>query len=539
MNHDARSFWGWGNRAAALDPDQVRPLLAATLGDQVKWNNTTIPVPQLEQVSLPEPRLSAPASLAALARSDPFARASHTYGKSYRDIVRGLAGDFSLAPDLVMQPTTPSQVSEVLQWCSNTGIACVPYGGGSSVVGGTEARFPRDYSGAVSLDLTAMNRLLDVDLVSRTARLEAGILGPELETALRPHGLTLRHYPQSFEFSTLGGWIATRSGGHFASGRTHIEDFVASLDITMPVGTLTTRRLPGSGAGPSPDQFFAGSEGALGVITAAEMRLQARPVYRASTSATFPDLLSAVPAVRALAQSTLFPTNCRLLDAREANLNGVGDGSRAVLLLGFESADYDVTPQLQTAIDLVRDHGSVGIAEPYVARPGDPTKRDAQADQWRESFLAAPYLRDALIRLGLLAETFETAVPWDQFEPFHAAVTQATAAAARAVCGDGIVSCRFTHVYPDGVAPYYTVIASAPPGDRVAGWNAIKLAASDAILQNGGTITHHHAVGRDHRPWYDQQIPELFRRGLAASKQTYDPAGILNPGVLIDPLPQA
>ena len=536
MNHDARSFWGWGNHAAAMDPDLIRALLRAALGDRVRWNNKTIPAPQLDQVSLPESRISAPDTLRAQTRSDRLARASHTYGKSYRDIVRGLAGDFSPAPDLVVQPTTADEVSEVLAWCSDAGIACLPYGGGSSVVGGTEARFSGSYAGAVSLDLTKMNRLLSVDPVSRTARLEAGILGPDLEAALRPHGLTLRHYPQSFEFSTLGGWIATRSGGHFASMRTHIEDFVAALDITTPAGTMATRRLPGSGAGPSPDRFIAGSEGILGVITAAEMRLQARPVYRANTSATFPDLATAVPAVRALAQSTLFPTNCRLLDASEAALNGVGDGTSAVLLIGFESADQDVAGQLQAATDLIRDLGCTGIANLQVTRPGDTGNRDTKADQWRDSFLAAPYLRDALIRLGLLAETFETAVPWDRFATFHEEVTRATTAAVRSVCGDGIVSCRFTHVYPDGVAPYYTVIASAPPGDRVAAWDEIKAAAGDAIIHYGGTITHHHAIGRDHRPWYDQQIPELFRQSLAASKQTLDPAGILNPGVLIDPI---
>ncbi len=532
MTPPTRCFWGWGDEGRGLDAaerDGVKMLLGMRLGVS---ELTELAPPALDAIQLPPPRVAPPPSLASIVSQAPRDRAGHTYGKAYRDIVRGLAGDFSPAPDAVAYPRTEAEVTAVLDWCDARDLSAVPYGGGSSAVGGVEAR--RDAGrGAVSIDLAGLGEVLEIDRTSRAARIQAGIYGPALEAALRPHGLSLRHYPQSFEFSTLGGWIATRSGGHFATLHTHIEDFVESLRVVTPSGTLATRRLPASGAGPSPDRLFAGSEGALGIVTEAWMRLQQRPRFRASATVRFPSFALAAGAARALAQSGLHPTNCRLLDAAEAVNNGAGDGTRHLLLVAFESADHGLDPWMDRALALCREHGGEVKDGAGRTRTGDEGDRDGAAGAWRAMFLRAPYLRDAMCTLGLIAETFETAVTWDRFAAFHAAVMEATQKAAERVAGVALVTCRLTHVYPDGAAPYFTVIAPARAGSQVVMWDEIKAAASEAILAGGGTITHHHAVGRDHRPWYDRERPDLFADVLRAAKGALDPRGIMNPGVLV------
>ncbi|MEO8605827.1 MAG: FAD-binding oxidoreductase [bacterium] len=535
MTTRARKFWGWGYEGEGPTAEQqgrIAQLLAARYGMAVP---TPQSAPRIEEIALRAPRVAPPAALAALCTAEPTARAGHTYGKSFRDVVRAYARDFSNPPDLVAQPRAEADVVRLLDWCAAARIAAVPYGGGSSVVGGVEG--PRDgYAGWVSLDLGGLDRVLEIDRTSRAARIQGGVLGPALEDQLRPHDLTLRHYPQSFEFSSLGGWIATRSGGHFATLYTHIDDFVEALRVVTPHGVVESRRLPGSGAGPSPDRLFIGSEGILGIITEAWMRLQDRPTQRANASITYPDLLAGARAVRAIAQSGLYPANCRLLDATEAMLNGVGTGDAAVLLLAFESADHAVDAALQRGLEIARAHGGQAPADAGTPRQEQAGARDGAAGAWRSAFLGAPYLRDALVGMGMITETFETAITWDRFETFHAAVTAATADAVQRVCGSGTVTCRFTHAYPDGPAPYYSVIAPSRPGAQLSQWAEIKAAAAEAIIAGGGTITHHHAVGRDHRPWYDRQRPDGFADALRAAKYALDPAGILNPGVLIDPL---
>jgi alkyldihydroxyacetonephosphate synthase len=352
-----------------------------------------------------------------------------------------------------------------------------------------------------------------------------------LERQLGEHGLTLRHFPQSFEFSTLGGWIATRAAGHFATVWTHIEDFLESVRALTPAGAWASRRLPGSGAGVSPDRMLAGSEGTLGVITEAWVRVQPRPQHRRSAGVRFASFEEGAECVREIAQSGLHPSNCRLLDAGEAQLTAAGDGSHALLVLGFESTDHPVDAALDRALELCAGHG--GEAAPRGARPGGGG--DA-VSSWREAFLGAPYLRDTLVAMGVLSETFETAITWERFAAFHARVGAAARQAVAAACGEGgHVFCRFTHIYPDGPAPYFTVLAPAVRGEEVEQWSTIKRAVSDAIESEGGTITHHHAVGRDHRPWYDAQRPEPFAAALRGAKGAVDPAGVMNPGVLLDP----
>jgi alkyldihydroxyacetonephosphate synthase len=396
----------------------------------------------------------------------------------------------------------------------------------------------------VSLDLRRLDRVLEVDAESLAARIQAGATGPGLEDQLREHGLTLRHFPQSFEYSTLGGWIATRAGGHFATLYTHIDDLVESVRAITPRGNWESRRLPGSGAGPSPDRALIGSEGILGVIAESWVRVRPRPQFKSSCGVEFDDFYAAARAVREISQSGLYPSNCRLLDALEAGTTGAGTGEKNLMVLGFESAHLPVDEPMRLALDIAQSHGGVPNSPPPGRKPANEGAggESSAVDTWRGAFLLAPYLRDTFVACGVLSETFETAITWDRFEQFHAETVAAVRAKVAEVCdapakGPGAprVSCRFTHVYPDGPAPYFTVIAPAVRGGEVEQWDEIKAAAGEALSEGGATITHHHAVGRDHRPWYDRQRPAPFAAALRAAKAELDPAGMLNPGVLIDP----
>ena len=524
-----RSWWGWGWEDQALTEDEIAEL-AAFLNRRFGVEPDLRPKPALRNSMLPVPRIAPPDPLRPIADVSVHERARHTYGRAFRDVARALAGDLGGAPDAVVYPASIADVARVLEWCDRARVAVVAYGGGSSVVGGVEYRGEGGFDAWVSLDLTRLDRVVEIDTTSRAALVEGGIMGPTLEGRLRPSGLTFRHFPQSFEFSTLGGWIATRSGGHYATALTHVDDLVEGVTVVTPAGELRTLRVPGSGAGPSPDRLFLGSEGALGIITEAWIRLQARPVFKTAAGVHFARWEDGVAACRALAQSGLQPANCRLIDAVEAvTFAGVRDGA-SLLVLGFESADHPVDAAMERALELCRDHGGV-----VPQAPSTGGERDDAVGRWRSSFFRAPYLRDALIRLGVIVETFETACTWQAFDELHAQVTDAAARALQEVCGIGWVTCRFTHLYPDGPAPYFSVFGMGRRGSEVAMWDEIKAAVSEAVLSAGGTITHHHAVGRDHRPWYDRQVPELVRSGIAAAKAVLDPGGILNPGVLVDP----
>ncbi|MEU8442848.1 FAD-binding oxidoreductase [Streptomyces microflavus] len=519
----ARSWWGWGALDQALSDAECASLAALVPGAA----GTPLPVPSIASLDLPPVRVGAPAPLAHLLSSAPADRASHTYGKAFRDVVRALYGDMAAAPDLVGHPRDERDVVDLLDWAAGADVAVVPYGAGSSVVGGVEYR-AGIHSGVLSLDLSGLDRVLETDRVSRAARIQAGALGPGLESQLRPHGLTLRHFPQSFAFSTLGGWLATRAGGHYATLHTHIDDLVESLRVVTPSGVSQSLRVPGSGAGPSPDRLFLGSEGTLGIITEAWMRLQDRPTHRASASVVFERFPDAVEAVRTIAQSGLHPANCRLLDPGEAALSGVAAGGGSVLVLGVESAHGPVESRLAELVALARDHGGSPAEEP-------PAAGGSAVGAWRSAFLRMPYLRDGLARMGVISETFETACTWDRFPELYEAVHRDVGAAVQKVTGaSALVNCRFTHVYPDGPAPYFTVIAPGRRGSELAMWDEIKAAAMETLGEHAATVTHHHAVGRDHRPGYDRQRPEPFALALRAAKRALDPAGILNPGVLFD-----
>ena len=526
-----RSWWGWGASEDALSEQETRELVSRVAAMLPGHDLTDHRPPDPNALGLATPRITPPAALAALCSADPVDRAGHARGKAFRDVARNLQGRLDHVPDLIARPRKEQDVVDVLDWCAREGISVIPYGGGSSVVGGLEPRFDGP---AITLDVSAMSSVLETDPVSRAARIQAGALGPWIEDQLRPHGLTLRHYPQSFAFSSLGGWLATRAGGHFATLYTHIDDLTESVRVVTPIGVSESRRLPGSGAGPSPDRLFVGSEGTLGIITEAWMRLQNRPRWQVTASVAFDDWTAAVTATRTIAQAGLYPANCRLLDPAEAFLNAGTQVGGGLLVLAFESADHPIDPWLNRALEITAELGGTVVSRRSRETGSGATEHDA-AGTWRSVFLRMPYQRDALARRGVIAETFETACTWDGFDTLHAAVTEAARAAIERVCGAGVVTCRFTHVYPDGPAPYYGIYAGGRWGSLDAQWDEIKAAVSEAISTTGGTITHHHAVGRDHRPWYDRQRPDPFAAALRAAKSALDPAGILNPGVLFDP----
>ena len=524
-------YCGWGYEGDGLNEEEERALRATFAERFGGYELPQSAYPDADAVELAKPRATPPGALAEICSADKRDRLSHTYGQSYPDYVRMLAGDYANAPDLVAWAKSEDDVVTVLDWASGQNLAVIPYGGGTSVVGGVEAQLAGDYAGVISLDLTGLDQVFEVDPVSRAARIQGGIRGPAMEASLRGAGFTMRHFPQSFELATLGGMIATRSGGHFATRYTHIDNFVEQVRAVTPAGPIESRRLPGSGAGPSPDRFLIGSEGALGIITEAWMRLQDRPTYRWAGTVLFETLESAVEAMRVISQAALYPANLRLLDSQESALNGFGDGKSTMVVLGFENADHPVEAWAARALEICADHGG----RPETDAQSAEAHKEGSAGAWRTAFINMPHLRKPLVAAGVIHDTFETAITWERFAAFHEQIVTRTHAALKEVTGhEGYVSTRFTHVYPDGPAPYYTFIGPGRPDALLEQWGALKKAVSDAVFENGGTITHHHAVGRDHMPWYRQQRPELFGQALAAAKQVFDPAGVLNPGVLLD-----
>lgn len=524
-------YWGWGYEGEGLDVAETKSLLTTFAEGFGIVPSDDGRMPTLEEIELPAPRLAWPAALAGICTNDRYERVLHAFGQSQPDSIRICMGDFIHAPDVVAYPENEADIAALYDWCGDAGAALIPYGGGSSVVGGVTGDVGNGFSGTVTVDLGRMNKVLEIDDVSRAARIQGGARGPELEAQLKPSGLTLRHFPQSFEHSTLGGWIATRSGGHFATLYTHIDDLVESVTMVAPSGKMTSRRLPGSGAGPSPDRFMIGSEGSMGIITESWVRLQGRPVFKATAGFRFADFLSAAAAVRAVSQAGLFPANVRIVDGVELQVNGAGDGSFSLMVVSFESSDHPVDAWMARAEQCCLDHGGVIDVD---WRDNPRANLEGAVGAWRTAFIRMPYCREKLTPRGIISDTFESAITWNRFEEFYHAIREATGAAIRKATGrEGAVSCRFSHAYPDGPAPYFAFHGQGRKDGLLEQWQEIKNAASDAVIREGGTITHHHAVGRDHQKWYERQRPEFFGKILAEAKGRLDPKGILNPGVIV------
>lgn len=541
--------WGWAAHKDELGPrEAVWKWLAGELGMP---SLLATPARPLDELTLPPSKLHPDdyAGFASLVGADcvrttPYERAFHALGRSYHDLLRLRAGDLATAPDAVLYPRSTQEVLAVLTYAKAHRIGLVPFGGGTSVVGGvTAARGCFDT--IVSLDMSAMDRLVDLDTVSQTARVEAGIYGPALERALNDKGFTLGHLPQSFEFSTVGGWIAHRGAGQASNRYGRAEDWLVAVDLATTEGLLRTHNVPASAAGPCLKDIVAGSEGLFGIITEATIRVQRLPTQSVYRGYLFRDFASGSAAVRAAAQDGMQTTMLRLSDSdetrffrayaqvewpnrfvhhlREAYLKLRGySQAPCVLLAGFEGEDASASDRRFARI--AARHGGLSIGK-------------GVAKHWQQSRFSAPYLRDAMMDRGVGVDTLETAASWAKIDALYASARQALAAAIRNAApregARGIVMCHVSHSYRDGASLYFTYIFPRALEGDVAHWTAIKAAATQAIIDAGGTLSHHHGIGEDHRAWMGQEHGLLGIAVLKGIKKALDPDGILNPGKLI------
>jgi alkyldihydroxyacetonephosphate synthase len=536
-------WWGWGQEGHQVSlPEPATALLRDELGADLSVRHEHV---ALEEVRLPQPRLpgGARARLEAAVGAehvldDRAARVEHAAGRSYPDLVRLRSGDAAHAPDVVAAPGTADEVRAVLEACSEARVAVVPFGGGTSVVGGVEP-FSDGFDGAVALDLRRLDRVHEVDRASLTATLEAGLFGPEAERRLGEQGVTLGHFPQSFEYSTVGGWVATRSAGQASSGYGRIDELVEGLRLVAPAGEVRQRAVPASAAGPDLRELVVGSEGVLGVICEATLRVRPVPEVRRYEGWSFRSFAEGREAFRVMEQADAAPDVARLSDEEETRLaialasraGGAADKARrayvrmrgheggCLAIAGFEGEDEDVERRRLRAGALLRAGGGVRLGR----RPGEA---------WLRGRYAGPYLRDELLDRGLLVETLETAASWSGLEALYEAVGGALRRSLTDAGTPPVVMCHISHLYRSGASLYFTFLArqSDAPLDQ---WRAAKSAASEAIVANGGTITHHHAVGRDHAEWMTAEVGEMGLDLIRAAKQRLDPAGIMNPGKLL------
>ncbi|HEV3095394.1 MAG TPA: FAD-binding oxidoreductase [Solirubrobacteraceae bacterium] len=535
-------WWGWG------DPAHAQALPAHALAYLRKAVGGA-PAPRapvaLDAVSLPASRLdgTALARLRQIAGSEYVRdgrgeRIVHAAGKGYPDLVRLRAGRPQGAPDAVLYPGSRVQLAELLGECARSSIAVVPFGGGTSVVGGVEPLRGAQRA-VVALDMARLAGVVDLDEASLTVTAGAGMRVRDLEEELGARGFTLGHFPQSYEYVSIGGCAATRSAGQASTGYGRFEQLVRGSKLTTPTGVIDLRALPASAAGPSLRELIVGSEGTLGTIDELSLRVRRAPVERAYEGAFFASFQAGAEALRELAQRHLAPDVARLSDGSETAvalaLAGRG-GAKGVLgrayvrargyaggclaILGFEGEAKEVASRREQARRVVRAHTGLPVG-------GSPGRA------WLRSRFSAPYLRDELLTHGVMVETLETATQWSNLLALHRAVGDAIDQALRACGTPGIVSCHVSHLYETGASLYFTFVARQLQDEEIAQWQAVKTAASAAILAGGGTITHHHAVGRDHAPWLEQEIGREGVRALRALKQELDPTAIMNPGKLL------
>jgi alkyldihydroxyacetonephosphate synthase len=534
-------WWGWGDpgRPAGL-PAHALAFLAENVGVAARPR----PPVALDAVRLPPCALGegAAGELRDILgteglRSEHGERVVHGAGKGYPDLVRARAGEPEGAPDAVAHPSSHEQLQAVLQVCVRRSLAVVPFGGGTSVVGGL-APLRGSHEAVLALDLGRLDGLLAIDRESLTVTAQAGLRARELERQLAPHGLTLGHFPQSYEYVSLGGCAATRSAGQASTGYGRFEDMVLGLRLAAPVGDLSLAPLPASAAGPDLRRLLVGSEGTLGVISELALRVRAAPRRRLFEGVFFESFDAGVQALRALAQERVAPAVSRLSDEQETRMSlalagsgGVkgrlgraylglrGYGGGCLAILGFEGEGETLKHRRRRALRLVRDHGGLPVGR----SPGQT---------WAAQRFSAPYLRDELLTHGVMVETLETATPWSNLRRLHGDVGRAIAGALSAQGTPGLVMCHVSHLYETGASLYFTFVARQREGSEIEQWRAVKHAASEAIVTGGGTITHHHAVGRDHLPWLEYEVGSGGLNALRALKAQLDPAGIMNPGKL-------
>ena len=540
-------WWGWGDPAhtPALPPHALG-FLEEIVGVTTPRAPVALESVRVQRPSLDERRLGELREIvgADAVRSEHRERVLHAAGKGYPDLVRLRAGAPDGAPDAVVLPGDHGQVRAVLDLCARASVAVVPFGGGTSVVGGV-APFRGEHAGVLSLDMRRMGEVLELDRESLTVTVQAGARGPALERYLSARGLTLGHFPQSFEYVSLGGCAATRSAGQASSGYGAIERMILGLRLAAPVGDIDLPALPATAAGPGMRQLLVGSEGTLGVISQLALRVRPAPREQIYEGVFFEDFATGVEALRALAQEHALPDVARLSDEQETRMSlalagsggvkgrlgrlylrarGYG-GSGCLAILGFEGADRELGGRRERALELVRAAGGLAVGR----SPGDA---------WRKARFSAPYLRDDLLSQGVMVETLETATQWSNLRRLHGAVGRAIADALERCGTPGLVMCHVSHLYETGASLYFTFIAAQRTGDELGQWRAVKEAASAAISTGGGTITHHHGIGQDHVPWMAREISDTGVAALRAVKAELDPAGIMNPGKLL-PAPAA
>ena len=520
----------WGDPKAAKPlSDGIRGLLKQALGVGGS------PVAELErdQVRL-RPSALSPADRDALAEIvgaehcgvDDRARLLRAGGKSTLDLLRRHDPGVQDAPDAVLLPGDENEVAEIVRRCGQRSIAVVPFGGGTSVVGGLDP-LRGEFKAVISLDLRRLNELYSLDEISGEAELGAGVTGPDAERLLGERGFSLGHFPQSFQFATIGGFAATRSSGQDSAGYGRFNDMVRGLRAVTPAGILDLGRAPESAAGPDLRQLLIGSEGVFGIITRVRVRVHPTPAATRYEAWSFPDFATGADALRAVTQTGAGPTVIRLSDEAETGVNlatteSIGENSitgGCLAITVFEGTEAHVESRHAETRALMIVHGGTSLGE-------------APARAWEHGRFNAPYLRDSLLSAGALCETLETATNWSNIGALKSAVTDALTTALAETGTPALVLCHISHVYPTGASLYFTVVAGQR-GNPIEQWRKAKTAASDAMMRTGATITHHHAVGADHRPWMRDEVGDLGVQVLRAVKATLDPAGILNPGKLI------
>jgi alkyldihydroxyacetonephosphate synthase len=531
-------WWGWGDPGVEPELDgEALATLRERVGELEEWPLAT----DLEGFELPPAEGLPRALIDAVGVEAVFDstedRLRHATGCGYADLVRLRGGQLESAPDAVLVPSDVDAVRRVLEICSAEGIAVVPFGGGTSVVGGV-APLRGPHSRVVSLDLARL-RGVEVDRRSLTARLGAGLRGPEAEAALNAAGVVLGHFPQSFEYATIGGFAATRSAGQASSGYGRFDSLVSAVRLIAPSGDLRTLETPHTAAGPSLRELVVGSEGAFGVIPEVTVRIRPEPRQRRYEAWIAESFEAGAEIVRGLAQGPGLPDVIRVSDAEETEVSLALSGPRGIagtlfggylglrrrrggclIVAGFEGDEEALARRRALAVRALRRGGGAYLGQ-------------AAGRSWEHGRYQGPYLRDTLLGMGAMVETLETSHTWTRLHELHAAVGAAIRDSLAGQGTPGLVFCHLSHAYADGASLYFTFISRARRGAEIEQWQAVKRAASEAIVAAGGTISHHHAVGRDHAPYMEAEVGETGVEVLRAVKEQLDPAGVMNPGKLL------
>jgi alkyldihydroxyacetonephosphate synthase len=531
-------WWGWGDPSVAPELDGAA---LATLRERVGELQPSPRVAELNDFELPVAEPLPQSLIDAVGEENVFSgaedRIRHATGCGYPDLARLRSGRLDGAPDAVLLPADADQVKRVLALCATEGVAVVPFGGGTSVVGGVEP-LRGSHTRLLSLDLARL-REVKVDPRSLTARLGAGLRGPEAEAELAKHGLVLGHYPQSFEYATIGGFAATRSAGQASSGYGRFDSLVSSVRLIAPAGELSTLETPHTAAGPALRELVVGSEGVFGVIPDVTVRVRPAPRQRRYEAWIAESFEAGAEIVRTLAQGSGLPDVIRVSDEEETEVSLALSGPRgvtgslfsgylglrgrrkgALIIVGFEGEEESVARRRALSVRVLRKGGAVHLGQ-------------SAGRSWEHGRYQGPYLRDTLMGMGAMVETLETSQTWSELGALHAAVGAAIRGSLAGQGTPGLAFCHLSHAYPDGASLYFTFIARARQGEEIEQWRQVKRAASEAIVANGGTITHHHAVGRDHAPYMEAEVGRTGLDVLRAVKDQLDPAGIMNPGKLL------